>query len=161
MTMDTFPKIGLICAAGLAATAAVAAIKVAGNYPVNFSFTTPTAFVPLTPTGGTSLTWNQGSPGRKVLTFSAECSVDAPAGNNFAWVDIDIIHNGVVLPPTVGTADAFCSADGVAGFAGYTRPSISVVVPGVAGANTVRILARLNAGATGGWVSDTSTIVLD
>jgi hypothetical protein len=161
VTTNTFKKAGLVCAAALAAVAAIAGIKTSGYYAANFSFNTATAFVPLTPSGGTSLTWNQGSAGRKVLIFSAECAVDAPAGNNFAWVDLDIIHNGTVLPPTVGTADAFCGADGAAGISSYVRPAISVVVPAVAGANTVRIRARLNAGATGGWVSDTSTVIMD
>ncbi|MBN8510996.1 MAG: hypothetical protein J0L57_20600 [Burkholderiales bacterium] len=159
--MNSTRRLGLACVVALAATTALAGIKASGYRAGNFSFTTPTALVPLTTTGGTALTWNQGSAGKKIMTFSAECSVDAPAGNNFAWVDIDILHNGVAVPPTAGSSDGFCSADGVAGFAGYVRASITVVIPAVAGANTVQVLARLNAGATGGWVSDTSTLIVD
>lgn len=124
----------------------------------NFSFTT-TTLVPLTASNATEVAFTASAPGPKVLMFSAECSVDAPAANNFAWVDIDILHNGVVVPPTTGSSDAFCSADGVAGFGGYNRPSITVVISAVAGSNTVSVQGRVNAGATGGWLSDTSLVI--
>ena len=159
--MNSLKKLGLAGVAAIVATAAVAGLKASGAYPANFSFATATALVPLTSTGATSLSWNQGSAGKKILTFSAECSVDAPTGNNSAWVDLDIIVNGVVVPPTVGTSDAFCGANGIAGFDAWVRPSITVVVVGAAGANTAQVRARLNAGATGGWVSDTSTVIID
>jgi hypothetical protein len=99
--------------------------------------------------------------GRKVLTYSAECSVDAPAGNSSAWVELDIIVNGVTIPPTVGTSDAFCGADGVAGFGGWVRPSITVVFAGLQGNNTISIKATGQAGATGIWLSDTALAVYD
>jgi hypothetical protein len=117
--------------------------------------------LPLNAAGATIVTFNLPGAGKKVLTFSAECAVDAPAGNNFAWVDIDIVVNGVVVPVTNGTSDAFCSADGAAGFSSYMRPSITVLVNGLQGNNTVRIRAKGQAGATAIWVSDTALMIHD
>lgn len=159
--MNTFTTSAAALALAAVTATASAGIRTYQVRPGNFSFTTPTALVPLNAAGNTTITWNQTSNGRKVLIFTAECSVDAPAGNNFAWVDIDIVFNGVVQAPTVGTSDAFCSADGLAGFGGYVRPSIAIVINGVAGANTISIQGRINAGATGGWLSDTTLVVHD
>ena len=117
--------------------------------------------VPLNAAGATIVTFNLPAAGKKVLTFSAECSVDAAAGNFGAWVDIDIIVNGIVVPVTNQTADGFCSADGTAGFSGWVRPSITVQVNGVLGNNTVRIRAKGQGGATGIWVSDTALMIHD
>lgn len=158
--MYALKRIGLACVLAVAAGATVAiTFKINAVRPGNFSFATPSAFVPLNAAGATTLVFNQGGATPRVLTYSAECTVDAPAGNNFAWLDIDVYVNGVAVPPTAGTADAFCSADGVAGFGGYTRPSITIAINPVAGANSVRILARLNAGATGGWLGDSALVV--
>lgn len=117
--------------------------------------------VPLNAAGATIVTFNLPVAGKKVLTFSAECAVDAVANNSTAWVDIDIIVNGVVVPVTNQTQDAFCAADGVAGYSGWVRPSITVLVNGVQGNNTVRIRAKGQGGATGIWVSDTALMIHD
>lgn len=148
-----------IAALSVLASAASAKVIGSGNFPSNFSYTTSGTYVPVISNGGTTLTVNAAKAAVYVATFSAECSVDAPAGNNFAWVDIDLEVNGVVVAPTVGTSDAFCSADGVAGFGGYTRPSITVPIRLNAGSNNIRVLGKFQAGATGGWVSDSSLVV--
>lgn len=149
------------CAIALSALAAASYAKVivSGTYSANFSFTTATAFVPLASTGATSRSFNAPKAATYVLTFSAECSVDAPAGNNGAWVDLDILIDGVAVSPTFGSADAFCGANGIAGFDAWIRPSITVPVSLSAGAHTLQVLGRLNNGATGGWVSDIAMVL--
>jgi hypothetical protein len=151
----------LIAIAALSVLASAASAKVigSGTFASNFSYTTSGTYVPVTSGGATTLTVNAPKAALYVITFSAECSVDAPAGNNFAWVDIDLEVNGTAVAPTAGTSDAFCSADGVAGFGGYNRPSVTVVTPLNAGANSVRVLGKFQGGATGGWVSDSSLVV--
>lgn len=152
-----------LCAAALIALTAAAQAKVlmSGTYSNNFSFTTPTAFVPLASTGATSRSVNIVTATTYVLTFSAECSVDAPAGNSSAWVDLDIMVDGVAVAPTASTLDAFCGANGTAGFDGWVRPSISVPLRMTAGAHTIQVQARLDAGATGGWISDIAVVLHD
>ena len=61
------------------------------------------------------------------------------------WVDIDIVVNGVAVSPTAGDQDAFCSANHTAGFDFWNRISITVVIQGIQGNNTVRILGRRTA----------------
>lgn len=149
------------CAAALFVLAAAAQAKViiSGTYPSNFAFSTATAFVPLTTTGATSRTFNITAAATYVLTFSAECSVDAPAGNSAAWVDLDVMVDGAAVAPTVGTADAFCGANGTAGFDGWVRPSITLPVRLDVGSHTLQVQGRLNNGATGGWISDISLVI--
>jgi hypothetical protein len=150
-----------VCAAALLSLAGAAQAKVlmSGTYANNFSFTTPTAFVPLASTGATSRTVNITTAAVYVLTFSGECSVDAPAGNSSAWVDLDILVDGVAAAPTAGTFDAFCGANGTLGFDNWVRPSITVPVRLTVGAHTIQVQGRLNSGATGGWVSDISVVL--
>lgn len=148
-----------VAALSLIASAASAKVIASGNYPSNFTYATSGTYTPLVSNGATTLTVNAPKAGIYVITYSAECTVDAPAGNNFAWVDIDLEVNGAAVAPTVGTSDAFCSADGVAGFGGYVRASVTTVAQLVAGANTVRVLGKFQGGATGGWLGDTSIVV--
>lgn len=137
-----------------------AGVKLSATNVANYS-AVGTVFLPLNTAGATSLSFNLDKAQKKVLTFSAECSVNAPAGNSSAWVDIDIIVNGVVVAPTTGNLDGFCSANGTAGFDGWETNSITVVIPGIVGANSVRIQARLNGGATGLWFGERSLVVHD
>jgi len=104
---------------------------------------------------------------RFVVTFSSECSVNAPAGNTGAWTDVDIVvlsaANVVVrtLPPTVGAADAFCASNGTANFDGWETNSVTAVsgagLP--AGNYRVQVRTRLNGGATGGWYGERAVVV--
>lgn len=103
---------------------------------------------------------------RFVVTFSAECSVNAPAGNDSAWTDVDIVvlnaAGGVVatLAPTAGTFDAFCAADGTLGFSGWASHSVTALSPVLAGGvYRVQVRARLQGGATGGWFGERSLVV--
>lgn len=105
---------------------------------------------------------------RFVVTYSAECAVDAPAGDTASWVDVDIqvldAGGAVVgtLTPTAGTGDAFCAANGTLGFDGWG----SYAVTAVGGANLpagnyrVQVLSRTNFNATGGWHGERMLLVL-
>jgi hypothetical protein len=154
--------LALGAAAFLALTGtAQAKVLMSGTYAANFSFATPTAFVPLTSTGVTSRTVNITTATTYVLTFSAECAVDAPAGNSVSWIDLDILVDGVAVSPTAESSDAFCAANGTAGFDGWVRPSITVPVRLTVGTHTIQVQGRLDFGATGGWISDIAVVLHD
>jgi hypothetical protein len=100
---------------------------------------------------------------RLVITFSAECAVDAPTGNPNAWMDVDIVlvnatTNAVVYTaaPTAGAADAFCSSTGTAGFGHWATHSVQALIPYnfAAGNYKAVVKARLNNGGTGGWLGE-------
>ena len=146
--------------AGVAATAH-AGVKASAIRPGNFVALSPIeTLVPLNTAGATTLNFTLPSAGKKVLTYSAECAVDAPAGT-FGWVTLDIYVNGVVVAPTVGTTDPFCSGNGAAGFDGYVRASITIPVQGISGGNTVQIKARGGSNATGLWLGDSALVIYD
>jgi len=99
---------------------------------------------------------------RLIITFASECAVDAPAGNTSGWVDVDIVlldAAGAVVhtaTPTAGSADAFCAANGTAGFDGWESNAVVALVPYnfPAGNYRVQVRARINGGATGGWFGE-------
>jgi hypothetical protein len=153
-----------LAAAGtlMAVTAtSVASVKTAQVRANNWTAPPAASFVPLNAAGATTISFSLSAPTRLVLTYSAECAVAAPAGNTGAWLDLDIIVNGNALAPTVGNQDAFCSSNGTAETDGWTRGSITIFFNGVAGANTIRIQARGNGGATSLWLGDSSLVVHD
>ena len=100
---------------------------------------------------------------RLIVTFSAECAVNAPTGNPNAWMDVDIVllnafTNAVVYTasPTVGSLDAFCSSTGTAGFGHWATHSVQALIPFNLPAGTYKasVKARLNNGGTGGWLGE-------
>jgi hypothetical protein len=106
---------------------------------------------------------------RLVITFSAECAVDAPAGNPNAWMDVDIVllnatTNAVVYTaaPTVGSMDAFCSSTGTAGFGHWATHTVQALIPWnfAAGSYKAAVKARLNNGGTGGWLGERMLTVM-
>jgi hypothetical protein len=129
--------------AGAAATAQ-AGIKASA---INTYWLSPSAaqsLVLLDASGATTLSFTLAGAGKKVLAFSAVCSVRAPAGDYLSWVDLDIVVNGVVVAPTVGNDDAFCSANGTLAYDDYVRATITIPIQGVAGNNTIQVKARGN-----------------
>ena len=107
---------------------------------------------------------------RLIVTFSAECAVNAPAGNPNAWMDVDIVllnafTNAVVYTasPTVGSADAFCSSTGTAGFGHWATHSVQALIPFNVPAGTYKaaVKARLNNGGTGGWLGERMLSVME
>ena len=160
--MHTVGKVITVTALLAVSSTAFAAVRGYHARAGNFSTAVVSGVdVPLNAAGATNVTFNLPAAGKKVLTFSAECSVNAVAGNDQAWLDIDIIVNGVIVPVTNQPFDAFCPADGSAGFSGYVRASITVLVNGLLGNNTVRIRAKGWGGATGISVSDTALMIHD
>ena len=107
---------------------------------------------------------------RLIVTFSAECAVNAPTGNPNAWMDVDIVllnafTNAVVFTasPTVGSADAFCSSTGTAGFGHWATHSVQALIPFNVPAGTYKAMvkARLNNGGTGGWLGERMLSVME
>lgn len=104
---------------------------------------------------------------RFVVTFSSECAVNAPAGNHVAYSDVDIVVLNAagavvqVLPPTLGIAGAFCSANGTLGLDGLQNHSINAISSGglPAGNYRVQVRGRVNAGGTQALFGERSVIV--
>lgn len=106
---------------------------------------------------------------RLIITFSAECAVDAPTGNPNAWMDVDIVllnaTTGAVVytaAPTAGAADAFCSSTGTLGFGHWATHTVQALIPwNLAGGNyKASVKARLNNGGTGGWLGERMLTVM-
>jgi hypothetical protein len=115
---------------------------------------------PTTPPAATALSFTLPTAEQLILTYSAECAVGG--GTTFIrWLDIDVLLNGTVLSPTDNVEDAFCTSNGTASVDGWTRASITLVVPAVAGANTIQIRATIQNGTAGdsGWLGDSALIV--
>jgi hypothetical protein len=148
--------LGLTAAAG-PATAGVLAVQ---RNNTNFSFTSGT------PTLLPDATFNVNAGDTIAVTFSSECATDAPAGNFSAWTDVDIqLVNSVdavvnTLSPTSGSLDAFCSANGTAGFDGFSMNAVTATHTfASSGFFKIRVIGRLDAGATGAWYGDKSLVV--
>lgn len=147
-----------------AATGASAHSIAAVSSAANFTFV---GAAPVAVPAMTSPLFANAAGQRIVVTFSSECSVNAPAGNTGAWTDVDIVvlnmFGGVVeiLAPTAGVGDAFCASNGTAGFDGWETNAVTAfggtTLP--AGNYRVQVRARLNGGAVGGWFGERSLIV--
>jgi hypothetical protein len=104
---------------------------------------------------------------RLIITYAAECAVNAAAGNTSGWMDVDIVLLNIAgavvytAPPTVGSADAYCAANGSAGFDGWESNAVVASVPFnfPAGVYRAQVRARLNGGATGGWFGERQLVV--
>lgn len=116
--------------------------------------------LPLNDAQETSITFTLNADEPKVLTFSAECAVKAQEGVTGSPLTLDILHNGVAVPPTAGKTDVFCDANGTASINdGLAKHAITVVVPAVAGANTISISTSLLTGATAGRIGSSSLVI--
>jgi hypothetical protein len=82
-------------------------------------------------------------------------------GFTTAWLDVDIVVNGVVVAPTSGSGDPFCSSNGSGQFDGYVRTSTTVTIQAKEGSNSVRILARGSPQALGLLLGATSLVIHD
>jgi hypothetical protein len=160
--MRALGNAALALALTAAAATAQAGIKASAVLPGTSVVPSPAEyFVPLDNTSATTLTFNLSSAGKKVLTYSALCAVQAPAGDGTAFLDLDIYVNGVVVDPTVGNRDAFCSASGTGDLDGWVRASITVPIQGIAGTNTVRVKARGTFNTTWLFLSDAALLIFD
>jgi hypothetical protein len=160
--MKTFRQAVLALALAGAAATAQAGIRASAINTSNWlAPSAAQSLVALDPSGMTTLNFTLASAGKKVLTFSAVCSVRAPAGDALSWVDLDIVVNGVVVAPTIGNDDAFCSANGTASYDDYARTSITIPIRGVAGNNTIQIKARGNYNTMDMYFLNSVLVVLD
>lgn len=150
----------IICGLALAAAATApiyAKVVTDATRATNFiwSGTTPT-LVPLN--GGGALSISFSGKGRHVISYSAECETTG------SWVSIEILVDGVVLAPTAGTADAFCSDHRTAeSLDAWTTAHYTVATPALGGGvHTVQIRGTVvpNGGASEqGWLGDTSLVI--
>jgi hypothetical protein len=152
--------LGLAATVGGAQAHTIAAATAVGNFVF-------AAGVPVLP-GMTSALFANAAGQRFVVTFSAECAVNAPAGNTTAWTDVDIhVLNAfgaivATLAPTAGNQGAFCSSDGSLGLSGWGAHSVTAIggtnLPG--GNYRVQVRARLNNGATQASYGERTLIVM-
>jgi hypothetical protein len=146
--------------AGTAATAH-AGVKASAVNPSNSTiFTRGPVLVPLNAAGATTLSFSLASAGKKLLTFSSECSVNGPAGKFGEYLELDVLVNGVVVTPTAD-ADPFCSTNGTGYFDSYIRTSITIPIQVKAGANTVQIRATGSTSVTGMWLGQSALVIYD
>jgi hypothetical protein len=120
--------------------------------PGNFTWA-GTTLVPLTPGGVTSVLFS--GQGKHVISYSAECET---AGD---WVSIQVIVDGLVLAPTAGTNDIFCSDNNNNNnIDGGVTAHYSVATPKLAlGTHHVQIQATV-VGAGNGLLGDSALVVL-
>ncbi|MBQ0936312.1 hypothetical protein [Ideonella paludis] len=97
--------------------------------------------------------------GRYILSFSAECTVSGSLGSIDNWMDVDIIVNTFVVPPTSGNFDKFCSTDGSGGATGTNRVSIIIPISLEKGRNSLQIQARINYGESSVRLSNMVVLV--
>lgn len=150
----------MLTAAATGVSAKVIASGTSAGNGAGAGFTVNNTPIPLNG-AATTLSFNSAKAGRFVLTFSAECSADTGTTTATGWTEIDVEVNGVIVAPTVGSSDAFCSPNNTAGHDSWIRPSITLPVTLVAGANTVRVLGKFVAPVTSGWLADTAIVIHD
>jgi hypothetical protein len=132
----------------------------------NFTFNSPgPATVPLAAGVFATPTFSNAAGQRFLVLYTAECSVNAATQST--WLDLDIIVRNLgtgavtVLPPTVGTGDAFCTSNGTAAHDGWRMDAVNAVGgPGLpAGNYRVEVRAKIQNGAGQGSLGDTSLTV--
>ncbi len=112
----------------------------------------------LDPGGGTELRFVNPADGWVSITFSAECSVMSTVARSY--LGIDILIDGVVVPPTGGD-DAFCSSVNTTNVDSWTTASRTVAANLSAGAHRVKITAGVAStrSTTAGWIDDWSLLI--
>lgn len=105
---------------------------------------------------------------RFIVSYTAECDVDSTFTNARVSVNLDILAVNqatglpIVLPPTNGDQDAFCTGDSRPGFDGPNMNTVTAVAVSIP-AGTYRIEVRASVqGANGygtGWLGDSSLII--
>ena len=118
------------------------------------------ATLALNNTGGTSLTVTTTRTTQLMILFNAVCSVDAL--DDTTYVDIDILVDGVTVPPSHATDNALCTSAGDGELQHWVSTGLNVVKTVGAGTHMVQIRGMLQ-GFTAGdcWrIDDLSLIVL-
>ena len=156
---NMYTKLGWALAVYLTASQTFAAIQLDATRAGNFSFTVNPTTIPLNSAGATTLAFSTTANNQAILIkYSAECGVRGTAASQ--WMDIDILVDGVVVPPTVGSSDAFCTTDKTFGSNSWVMAGVNALytVP-LKGAHTIQIQGKLNFGATVGHLGDSSLVV--
>ena len=94
------------------------------------------------------------------ILFEAKCSVTAR--DDTTYVDIDILVDGVVVPPSHATDNALCTSTGNGALHHWVRAGANVARSVGAGTHTIEIRGTLHGFAAGEqWqVDDTSVVVV-
>jgi hypothetical protein len=154
----------LSLAAALAATPQALAIDATGGSFSSERILTAgqTLDLPLKSGGEQSVVFNIPERRKVVIIFEAQCATNAPAGDFISFTSIDIVVDGKVLPPSTGTGDVFCSANGTLGFDGYVRASMMALTSLGRGRHEVKVRATTANGSpvTGAHYSMISLVVL-
>jgi hypothetical protein len=152
----TFRKhVFCVLALALSVTMPLSAKVVAdATRPINFAWSGGTILLFLTTGGATSISFS--GKGKHVVHYSARCA----AGSNW-YVSIQILIDGVALPPTAGLDDIFCSDfdnDGSAD--GHVTAHYTVATGALAaGVHTVQVMATAVGGGVGS-LSYSSLVVM-
>lgn len=113
----------------------------------------------LTDAGATLVSFNNPTRGLVSVTYSAECSVASTVPE--AWVSIEILINGVAVPPTTGIYDALCTNAMTDNTESYGMNSITVAKSLPAGNHTLKVRAILGngAGSATGRIDDQTILI--
>jgi hypothetical protein len=107
---------------------------------------TSRAAVQVTNAGSTSVKFKVPVSGLRVaITYSAHCGAEGPLGG---FINIDIVVDGVVIPPTDFGSDIFCSTDSTTAIDTFIRASIIGTKTLAPGKHTVEVFAEPMGGAT-------------
>jgi hypothetical protein len=155
------PKLKLLSAALLTGLGLLAGLAQAGvlrgtSRPMHFLQEGGEVTLPLNVEGKKALYFSTESWTTVIVSFSAECSIDGASGTaNEARVNIDIKVDGVILSPTNGGTDTFCSSNPSEALDGHAMSAINVLAKVPAGRHKVQITARAVTIATGELGSNT------
>ncbi len=161
VTLGTFLLVALTAIPSLANVLATSTRTTANIFGDNLSH-----FVPLNNAGATTFVFfTTANNTRVVITYNAECSVRGPVAAsidaNFAWLDLDILVDGVAAAPS-SDDNAFCTDHGNHLLANWVSAATTVVytVP-LAGFHRVQVRGTLrNFDAGDQWrLDDSATIV--
>lgn len=95
---------------------------------------------------------------RVVIIFSAECSVDA--ADTRTWIDLDILVDGVAVPPT-NSDNAFWTSNGNDQLDSWGTPSVNCMVELEPGLHTFQVQGTLKNFSDGErWRIDDTSLTL-
>ena len=145
----------------LTAIPSPAVIKAATNRSNFVIFSDALAhLIPLDNAGATSINFTTSAPNQGVvITYNAECSVAGT--DNQTWLDIDIILDGVIVPPS-DDDNAFCTDNATGGLTNWVSAVIVVATKApLAGPHTVEVRGALHLFDAGDeFRLDDSTVVV-
>ena len=127
-------------------TAGHADILKAVTFGQDASGTTRTQ-MPLNGAAATSVSFSvSGNQSKKIaITYSASCGAAGPVNG---FIDIDIVVDGLKIPPTDTSGESFCSTDQTVALDTLARATIIGVKNLTPGQHTVEVFAESLGGAT-------------